>query len=91
MNVIRGDMSLVGPRPVIDEELEWYGDRKDEILSVRPGIFGPWTALGRTRPDYPERTLVELDYLRDTGWAKDLRILSKHIPVLLVGQKKNLP
>jgi len=91
LNVIRGDMSLVGPRPIIDEELEWYGDRKDEMLSVRPGIFGPWTALGRTRPDYPERTLVELDYLRDTGWAKDLRILSKHIPVLLVGQEKNLP
>ena len=87
LNVIRGDMSLVGPRPIIAEELEWYGDQGDQLLSVRPGIFGPWTALGRDRPDYPERTLVELNYLSDTGPTRDLRILSKHVPVLLVGQR----
>jgi len=88
VNVIRGDMSLVGPRPIIEEELEWYGDQKDELLSIRPGIFGPWTAMGRSRPDYPARTLVELDYLRDSGWTKDLSILSKHMPVVLLGHKE---
>ena len=87
INVIRGDMSLVGPRPIIEEELEWYGDQKEELLSIRPGIFGPWTALGQARPDYPDRTLVELNYLRrGTSGFKDLRILSKHIPVLVIGQ-----
>ena len=88
LNVIRGDMSLVGPRPIVEEELEWYGDRKDELLSIRPGIFGSWTALGRARPDYPARTLVEISYLADTKWAKDLRILLTHIPVLLAGQQE---
>ena len=86
INVIRGDMSLVGPRPIIEEELEWYGDHKEELLSVRPGIFGPWTALGQARPDYPARVLVELNYIRDTGWREDLRILSKHLGVLVIGQ-----
>ena len=91
LNVIRGEMSLVGPRPIVEEELERYGDQKDELLSVRPGIFGPWTVWGRARPDYPDRTLLELDYITDTAWAKDLRILLRHIPVLLVGQEKNVP
>jgi len=89
VNVIRGDMSLVGPRPITQEELEWYDNDKDKLLSVRPGIFGPWTALGRVRPDYPARTSVELNYIRDTGWPKDLRILSKHIPVILQGLRED--
>lgn len=88
INVIRGEMSLVGPRPIIEEELEWYGDHKDELLSIRPGIFGSWTALGQARPDYPDRKLVELEYLASTAWDRDLRILLKHIPVLLVGQQE---
>ena len=86
INVIRGDMSLVGPRPIIEEELEWYGDRKEELLNTRPGIFGSWTALGQARPDYPDRVSVELDYIRDIAWHKDLRILIKHLPVLVIGQ-----
>jgi lipopolysaccharide/colanic/teichoic acid biosynthesis glycosyltransferase len=86
LNVIRGDMSLVGPRPIVEEELNWYGNDKDEYLSVRPGVFGAWTAQGRQRVDYPARTLVELGYIRDNFWLKDLRVLLKHIPVLLLGQ-----
>ena len=89
LNVIRGDMSLVGPRPIVDEELEWYGEHKREVLNVRPGIFGSWTSMGRARPDYPTRTLVELDYVRDSSLLKDLVILLKHIPVLLSGQREN--
>ena len=85
VNVIRGEMSLVGPRPIIEEELEWYGDHRDELLSVRPGVFGAWTGLGRSRMEYPTRTLVELQYVRDTAQLKDFRILVKHIPVLLRG------
>ena len=89
LNVIRGDMSLVGPRPIVEEELNWYGDDKDEYLSVRPGIFGAWTAQGRQRVDYPARTLVELGYIRDNFFLKDLRVLLKHIPVLLLGQAED--
>jgi len=89
LNVLLGDMSLVGPRPIIEEELEWYGEQKQELLSVRPGIFGLWTAMGRSRVQYPERASVELEYLRDPTFLKDLRILSKHIPVVWMGQKEN--
>lgn len=89
LNVIKGDMSLVGPRPIVEEELEWYGSHRTEYVSVRPGIFGSWTSGGRQRADYPARTLVELDYIRDTFWLKDILILLKHIPVLLVGQTED--
>ena len=89
LNVIRGDMSLVGPRPIVEEELEWYGDHKVEYLSVRPGVFGAWTAKGRSRADYPARTLVELSYIRDTFWLKDVLILLQHIPVILAGQTED--
>ena len=88
INVIRGEMSLVGPRPIIDEELEWYGENQDELLSIQPGIFGPWTVLGRNRPDYPARASLELSYGRELSWSRDLRLLWRHLPVLLVGQSE---
>lgn len=86
INVLRGDMSLVGPRPVIEEELKEYGQHASELLSVRPGVFGPWTALGKDRPAYPERVDIELSYVRDQHPFKDLRILARNVPVLLWGQ-----
>ena len=89
INVLRGDMSLVGPRPIIEEELEWYGDCKDELLSVRPGIFGPWTAQGKRRVDYPKRVEIELSYIRDKNPVKDGIILARNIPAVLTGQPEN--
>ena len=86
-NVIVGDMSLVGPRPLVDEELSWYeGEARGKLLSVRPGIFGPWTALGRSRPGYPERAQLDLSYVDNTSVLHDLRLLSAHVPVVLRGQ-----
>ena len=90
VNVIRGDMSLVGPRPIVEEELEWYGDHKGEYLSVRPGVFGEWTAQGHRRVDYPDRALVELGYVRNTTLLRDGQILLRHIPVLMVGLAQGL-
>jgi lipopolysaccharide/colanic/teichoic acid biosynthesis glycosyltransferase len=90
INVIRGEMSLVGPRPIVDEELEWYGEDQDELLSIRPGIFGPWTVLGQKRPEYPVRASIELGYIRRTSRAKDLGLLWGHIPVLLMGQSEEV-
>jgi len=85
INVIRGDMSLVGPRPIVELELDWYGDQKTEYLSVRPGVFGEWTAQGRRRADYPDRTLVELSYVREATLLRDIIVLSRHLPVLVFG------
>ena len=88
VNVVRGDMSLVGPRPVVAEELIRYGPRAEDLLRVRPGIFGPWTAQGRTRPSYPERIDVELAYVDDHSVVGDLKLLLRNVPVLLTGQEE---
>lgn len=85
-NVLGGSMSLVGPRPVVRGELEWYGDAAAELLSEKPGIFGEWTSRGANRPDYPERARLELEYVRSRSPLRDLRILARSIPVVLRGQ-----
>ena len=74
LNVIRGDMSLVGPRPLVEEELGLYGEERDLLLSRRPGLAGAWTAR-RDRPPYPERARLELEYVRNGGLGTDVGIL----------------
>lgn len=86
INVLKGEMSLVGPRPLVEEELEWYGERKGELLSVRPGVFGPWTGQGKARVPYPNRVEVELGYVRDHSVLKDVGIMARNVPVVLTGQ-----
>lgn len=87
VNVLNGTMSLVGPRPVVEEELKEFEPDTDELLSVRPGIFGAWTSLGRRRPGYPERSRIEIEYVRTRGPARDLPILARSLPVVLSGAK----
>lgn len=87
INVLNGTMSLVGPRPIVPEELEQYGDAADELLTSRPGIVGAWTSHGRERPGYPERVHIELEYVRNANTLLDLRILARSIPVVLRGQQ----
>ena len=85
-NVLAGSMTLVGPRPIVPEELACYGAGAAELLSAKPGLFGEWTSRGRRRPDYPERARLELDYVRHRSVRRDLRILARSIPVVLRGQ-----
>ena len=80
-NVIRGDMSLVGPRPIVESELAWYGPLAGELLSVRPGISGAWQLTDHVA--YPERTFVELAYVRRRSVALDLRIIVLTVFTLL--------
>jgi exopolysaccharide production protein ExoY len=85
-NVLNGTMSLVGPRPIVDEEVDNYGSSAAELLAARPGIFGAWAAEGRARPPYPERVHIELDYVRRPSLLRDLSILARSVPVVLLGQ-----
>jgi lipopolysaccharide/colanic/teichoic acid biosynthesis glycosyltransferase len=87
-NVLLGDMSLVGPRPIVAEELELFGDDAELLLSVRPGIFGAWTSMGRRRPAYPERALVEIEWVRTRSAWKDGLILLRSVGVVLRGQEE---
>ncbi|MCP9280273.1 multidrug MFS transporter [Bacillus wiedmannii] len=75
LNVLKGDMSLVGPRPVVQEELMEYGKRKDEFLSVKPGLTGYWQVSGRSDVGYPERVELELHYIYNCSILFDMKII----------------
>jgi lipopolysaccharide/colanic/teichoic acid biosynthesis glycosyltransferase len=85
-NVLGGSMSLVGPRPIVPEELELFGPGRALLLEDKPGVFGAWNSLGRARPPYPERARIELEYLRRRTGASDLRILLRSVWAVLQGQ-----
>ena len=70
-------MSLVGPRPIVEEELEWYGEKKNVLLSVRPGLTGWWATNGRSEVSYPERCDYELYYVYNCSLLLDIKILFK--------------
>ena len=89
LNVLNGTMSLIGPRPIVEQELSNYGEHGAELLRVRPGIIGEWTSRGRERPPYPERAHVELDYIRQRSLRRDVRILLRAVPVILLGQTED--
>ena len=77
INIFIGNMSLVGPRPIVEEELEWYGEKKNVLLSVRPGLTGWWATNGRSEVSYPERCDYELYYVYNCSLLLDVKILFK--------------
>lgn len=77
INIFIGNMSLVGPRPIVEEELEWYGEKKSVLLSVRPGLTGWWATNGRSEVSYPERCDYELYYVYNCSLLLDIKILFK--------------
>jgi exopolysaccharide production protein ExoY len=89
VNVLNGTMSLIGPRPIVEQELSNYGEDGAELLRVRPGIIGEWTSRGRERPPYPERARLELTYIRERSLSRDVRILLRTVPVVLLGQTED--
>lgn len=83
INVLKGEMSLVGPRPVVKEELKQYKEKTRDFLSVKPGITGYWQVSGRSNVGYPERVDLELYYVYNQSFWFDLYILLKTIGVVL--------
>ena len=79
INIIRGELSLIGPRPVIEAELEKYGNNKRKFLSITPGLTGYWAANGRSNVSYEERMIMELYYIDNISWKLDLKIFFKTI------------
>lgn len=82
-NVLRGDMSLVGPRPVIQAELERYGDAVRYYLEAKPGITGLWQVSGRNDLDYPQRVMLDTWYVQNWSLWHDIVILAKTVRVVL--------
>jgi lipopolysaccharide/colanic/teichoic acid biosynthesis glycosyltransferase len=83
INVLRGQMSVVGPRPIVREELVRYGYHMNEVLAVRPGMTGLWQVSGRNNLTYRQRVRLDLRYSRTRNFAMDLKIVLKTVMVVL--------
>ncbi|MCL6434641.1 MAG: sugar transferase [Leptolyngbyaceae cyanobacterium HOT.MB2.61] len=83
LNVLKGDMSVVGPRPVVLEELERYGKHADRVFSIRPGITGLWQVSGRNDIPYPRRVQIDVYYVNFRSFVMDLWIVFKTIGVVI--------
>jgi exopolysaccharide production protein ExoY len=81
-NVLKGDMSLVGPRPVVSAEIELYGRRAEQYLAARPGVTGLWQISGRSRVKYSTRVAMDCHYVRSWSIWRDAAILIKTIPAV---------
>lgn len=81
-NVLKGEMSLVGPRPIIQEELERYGEYVGDYLMVKPGITGMWQVSGRSDIEYHERVLLDSWYVRNWSVWIDIVMLFKTFAVV---------
>ena len=82
-NVLKGEMSVVGPRPLVPEELSKYGRKIDTVLTIKPGITGLWQVSGRNDIPYPKRVQIDVYYATSHNWLLDLWIVYKTIGVIV--------
>jgi lipopolysaccharide/colanic/teichoic acid biosynthesis glycosyltransferase len=82
-NVLMGDMSVVGPRPLVPDEISRYGYRMKKVLTIRPGITGLWQVSGRNDIPYDKRIRMDVYYANSYNWLMDLWIILKTIGVIL--------
>ncbi len=83
INIIRNEMSLIGPRPIVENEKKRYGKDLEEVFSVRPGITGLWQVSGRNKLSYKRRIMLDLIYVRNKNISMDINILIRTIGVIL--------
>lgn len=76
-NILKGDLSIVGPRPVLQEETEMYGNYRALLLSVTPGLTGFWASNGRSDTTYRQRKAMEIYYVKNRSIGLDLKIIFK--------------
>lgn len=83
LNIFLGSMTLIGPRPVMEEELEKYGEHKNIFLSVTPGLTGYWQANGRSNTTYEERVEMDMYYISHMNVLLDIKIVLQTIKSVL--------
>ena len=83
LNIIKGDMSFVGPRPIVSKEIEKYGIHFNNYKRCKPGLTGLWQVSGRNDTTYKERIDFDMYYINHKSFLLDMKILLKTIPVVL--------
>jgi len=86
VNILKGEMSLVGPRPITEGEVEKYGGNFDWIFSVKPGLTGLWQVSGRSEKDYDSRVSYDTYYLQSWSIWLDIWVIYKTFGVVLKGR-----
>ena len=82
-NILKGEMSIVGPRPIVRNEAARYGEKYGFYLSARPGLTGLWQISGRSDTSYDERVDLDMTYVRDWSVANDIKIMAMTVPAVL--------
>ncbi len=77
LNILKGDISFVGPRPIVDGEIDKYGEKREKFLSVKPGLTGYWQVNGRSNTSYEDRINMELYYVDNCSLWLDIKIFFK--------------
>lgn len=85
-NILKGDLSIVGPRPIMEVETEIYGKYKDMLLSVKPGLTGFWAANGRSDTSYKRRRAMETYYVKNRSLLLDIKIIFKTVISVFTGK-----
>lgn len=78
-NILKGDISMVGPRPITEAETAFYGNYRNLLLSVKPGLTGFWAANGRSKTTYSRRKAMEIYYVKNRSFLLDLKIIFKTV------------
>lgn len=86
INIIKGDMSFIGPRPIVTSEVKKYGRFFGYYTSVKPGISGLWQISGRNNTTYDERVALDVKYAKRKSFRFDLWIMLKTVPVVLLSR-----
>jgi lipopolysaccharide/colanic/teichoic acid biosynthesis glycosyltransferase len=84
INVLKGEMSVVGPRPLVKDELPRYGEEIDYVLSVKPGVTGLWQVSGRNNISYAERVKLDVSYVKKRNIALDIKLVLKTVGVMVL-------
>lgn len=85
-NIIKGDMTIIGPRPIVEKEVEKYGDKAEKLFSVVPGLGGYWQANGRSDTTYEERVEMDMYYIDNMSFWLDAKILFQTAISVLKGE-----
>ncbi|MCM8711374.1 sugar transferase [Clostridium sp. SYSU_GA19001] len=79
LNILKGDMSVVGPRPIVEKEVKLYGVYAEKLFTVKPGLTGNWQANGRSDTTYEERVQLDMDYIDNRSFLLDIKIIFKTV------------